>query len=196
MDQLDAAGLKATFFVNGNNWDCIYNYGPELQRAYSSGYQIGSHTWSHPDITTLTEAEFTLELSQLEVAFGKILGQIPTYFRPPYGDYNSDSLAVLAQRNYIYVVTWDVDSQDADGVTVAVALQNLETELPEAGVHIVLDHETQPYTISTLIPYLISYVQANGLHAVTVAECLGDKFSPYRPTGTGAFGVQDATWTC
>jgi len=196
IDTFNAAGIKATFFVNGSNWSCIYDYASELQKAFTSGHQIGCHTWSHPDITTLTNAQFDLELSKLETAFGKILGQVPTYFRPPYGSYNQNSLNVLQSRGYLYSVTWDVDSQDADGVTVAVAMNNLQTELPLPGNHIVLDHETQPYTISTLVPYLINYVKTNNLQAVTVAECLGDKYSPYRPSGTGVFGSKDSTWTC
>jgi peptidoglycan/xylan/chitin deacetylase (PgdA/CDA1 family) len=44
LDKLKAAGQRATFFVNGQNYDSIYNYGPTLKRMIAEGHQIGSHT--------------------------------------------------------------------------------------------------------------------------------------------------------
>ena len=44
LDQLDAAGMKGTFFINGQNWGNIYDHASTLQRADSEGHQIGSHT--------------------------------------------------------------------------------------------------------------------------------------------------------
>jgi peptidoglycan/xylan/chitin deacetylase (PgdA/CDA1 family) len=44
LDMLDAAGMKATFFVNGQNYDSIYNYIPTIQRMYNEGHQVASHT--------------------------------------------------------------------------------------------------------------------------------------------------------
>jgi peptidoglycan/xylan/chitin deacetylase (PgdA/CDA1 family) len=44
LQQLDAAGHKATFFMNGQNYDSIYNYQPQLQQMIAEGHQIGAHT--------------------------------------------------------------------------------------------------------------------------------------------------------
>jgi peptidoglycan/xylan/chitin deacetylase (PgdA/CDA1 family) len=44
LQQLDAAGHKATFFMNGQNYDSIYNYEPQLQQMIAEGHQIGAHT--------------------------------------------------------------------------------------------------------------------------------------------------------
>jgi peptidoglycan/xylan/chitin deacetylase (PgdA/CDA1 family) len=44
LDMLDAAGMKGTFFVNGQNYDSIYNYIPTIQRMYNEGHQVASHT--------------------------------------------------------------------------------------------------------------------------------------------------------
>ena len=46
LDQLDAAGFKATFFLNGENWGNIYDYAGTVQRADALGNQIGSHTYA------------------------------------------------------------------------------------------------------------------------------------------------------
>ena len=72
-----AAGAKGTFFVNGNNYECIYNNaGKRLKYLHSKGHQLASHTvslpalkssllsdwsdllgsqWSHPDLNTVSD---------------------------------------------------------------------------------------------------------------------------------------------
>lgn len=55
---------------------------------------------SHSDITTLSEEDLIDELTRLEVAMQKILGVKPRLFRPPYGNYNDESLRVLSDRGY------------------------------------------------------------------------------------------------
>jgi peptidoglycan/xylan/chitin deacetylase (PgdA/CDA1 family) len=82
LDTLEAAGHRVTFFQNGLNWDSIYNYNSTLQRMIAGNHQVCSHTWSHADLTTLSTAEATLEMTELEVAFQAIIGMIPTYMRP------------------------------------------------------------------------------------------------------------------
>lgn len=44
LNTLNAAGFKATFFMNGQNWASIYDYQSVVQRIYNEGHQIGSHT--------------------------------------------------------------------------------------------------------------------------------------------------------
>ena len=45
LDQLSAAGMHATFFLNGQNWASIYDYTSTVQRMNNEGHQIGSHTY-------------------------------------------------------------------------------------------------------------------------------------------------------
>lgn len=44
---LNNANAKATFFVNGNNWRCIYDDDmvTELRATFAAGHQIGNHGW-------------------------------------------------------------------------------------------------------------------------------------------------------
>lgn len=63
-------------------------------------HTLGSHTWSHPDLTSLSYDQIHTELAKVEDAFIKILGLKPLYFRPPYGSYNDLVLQVLSERGY------------------------------------------------------------------------------------------------
>jgi peptidoglycan/xylan/chitin deacetylase (PgdA/CDA1 family) len=44
LDKFKDAGQKATFFVNGLNYDSIYNYNSTIRRMVAEGHQVGSHT--------------------------------------------------------------------------------------------------------------------------------------------------------
>lgn len=45
LDKLKAANMRATFFINGDNFDSIYNYNSTVFRFIADGHQIGSHTY-------------------------------------------------------------------------------------------------------------------------------------------------------
>lgn len=44
INQLNAAGMKGTFFVNGENWGRLRDHAPTLRRMITQGHQVGSHT--------------------------------------------------------------------------------------------------------------------------------------------------------
>jgi peptidoglycan/xylan/chitin deacetylase (PgdA/CDA1 family) len=129
LNYLNSQNVKATFFVNGLNFKNaetrnplpgIYGLSGVVRAAYDAGHQICSHTWSHTDIITVDQYNVTYELTRLNNAFRQILpGVVPTCFRPPYGDYDANSLAVLQGMGYGEdaggaIVTWNLDPVDWD----------------------------------------------------------------------------------
>lgn len=106
LDILEANDVKATFFVNGNN-----NNGPiteakgaaAIKEVYANGHFIGSHTWSHADLATLSTEERRNEMDQLQDALGDLIGFTPTYMRPPYFSCPSDCLQDMVDFGYSVV---------------------------------------------------------------------------------------------
>jgi len=196
---LTAHNVTGTFFLNGNNWACIYDRADQVRAAYANGANlIGSHTWSHADLTTLTATEMRQQLDLTETALKKILGIKPKYFRPPYGSYNDQVLEVLAEYNY-NVIIWDVDTEDADGASLAYSEEQYDNFVkahPKGSSHgIGLEHSPYLSTASKLTPYAIKALQAAGYKVVTVAECLGFSKSDWYQS-VGAPTARDSTWTC
>ncbi|KAJ6577578.1 hypothetical protein B0H19DRAFT_1370735 [Mycena capillaripes] len=107
-DLFTKAGGHCTFFVNGNNWDCIYNHVQDIEYTYQAGHQIASHTWSHADLQTLSANQMHAEINQVDVALGNIINAIPTILRPPYGSSNDTVRALVATHNKS-MVTWDFE---------------------------------------------------------------------------------------
>jgi len=190
---LVAAGAKGTFFVNGNNYDCIYeDDGKRVKYLYDKGHQIASHTWSHPDLTTLTWDQIHDQMWKVELAMTRILGVSPAMMRPPYGNYND----LVRQAAYIRnqtLITWDFDSGDSTGSTPAQSEAAYKALIAKNPSNILaLNHETEETTAHQVIPYVIPLLQAKGYNLVTVSECLG--LPAYQHVGTP--GTPDSSWTC
>ncbi len=97
---LEARGLKGTFFL-ATDFPDYYNMWDSWKDAANKGHEIGSHTKSHPFLTSLplSEADYQLTASQ-SLINTKIPGQKTVTFAYPYGMLNSDVKA-LAQKYYI-----------------------------------------------------------------------------------------------
>lgn len=171
--------------------DCIYDeaHVTSLRHAFESGHTIGSHTWSHYDITTGSTADLGRQLDLIEEALLKILGIKPALFRAPYGAINDEMTAFLNSRGYT-AIGWTDDTGDTGGASVAAQITVLQTA--SAG-KLFLAHETQQSTVQEVIPGAIPGLVAKGVKFVPVDQCLG--ISAYHG-GWAGFGVRDDTWTC
>ena len=116
LDVLKAHEVPAAFFLVGN----YLEQNPELVcRMAEEGHTVGNHTWSHPDMSKLTElASFQKELEQVEEKYREVTGQeMEKYYRPPQGIYSEENLAMAQELGYKTVfwslayVDWNNDDQ-------------------------------------------------------------------------------------
>ncbi|KAG8858963.1 Carbohydrate esterase 4 protein [Tulasnella sp. 330] len=188
VDYLGSQGVVATFFMNGDNYDCIYSepYAGYVQNVYNSGHQIGSHTWSHPDLTTLSDADVTSQLVRNDEAFSQIIDVKPRYFRPPYGAINAAIDSLLADQNQI-PVTWNFDSGDSTGSSPSESIAAYAAWIQTGQSLIALNHETYPGTVNTVVEAVIPMLLDAGYRFVTIAECLnlGSAYIAAGPKGPG-----------
>ncbi|UQC87176.1 polysaccharide deacetylase, partial [Colletotrichum lupini] len=189
VDILNNGGAKATFFMTGTLYGCIYNQRTAVKKAFDSGHQIASHTWTHPStFGSLTTAQLTTEMQKLEQAMVNIIGKKPAYMRPPYLATGGSVLSTMKTLGY-KVITDDVDSGDWNGQTPAQSEAKFTAAGASGNGHIPLMHETYATTVQTLTPWLINWAKQNNLKLVTVAECLDDASGAYQSgsfTGNGA----------
>jgi len=109
--------VHATFFCIGQN---VKRY-PELSRAtVHLGDQLCNHTWSHPDLTTLTAREQHIQIASTKSILAAD-GSTCQLLRPPYGNYNATTLSVAGSLGYRDAVLWSVDPRDwSDPGTAAI----------------------------------------------------------------------------
>jgi peptidoglycan/xylan/chitin deacetylase (PgdA/CDA1 family) len=96
IDYLSSFGQKTTYFQIGSQ---ILEGYQVTQRQYSEGHEICVHTWSHPDLTTLSDEQIYAELQWTIYIIHATIGQTPKYFRPPYGSIDDRVRTVAATLN-------------------------------------------------------------------------------------------------
>ncbi|MBS1716954.1 MAG: glycosyltransferase [Armatimonadetes bacterium] len=81
LDKLKELDVPATFFVIGKNAE----QSPELvRRMVAEGHEVGSHTFSHPNLGLISPDRAELEINTSQRAIQAILGRSTILFRPPY----------------------------------------------------------------------------------------------------------------
>ncbi|KAF9947096.1 Carbohydrate esterase 4 protein [Modicella reniformis] len=174
-DALDAVGGKGTFFLNGNNHVNIFE--PKARNTtkylFDHGHQIASHTWTHPNLNTLTRKQIVSEFKKNDDALYEILKIRSAFMRPPFGEYNDLVLSVARERGQ-RLVMWDLDTRDALGAKAEdsmKAIDNFAEKRPKN--MLILMHDIIEPTVHRVVPHAIKVLSKAGYRLVTVAECLG-----------------------
>src|SRR3990172_7759456 len=108
LDMLKQAGIRATFFLCGQN---VERYPDLARRIAEEGHEIGNHTYSHPRLLGRTPGKIAWEIERAQAIIAHRTGRRPTPFRPPYG-LRWFGLFRILERNGLTSVMWSVNSLD------------------------------------------------------------------------------------
>jgi peptidoglycan/xylan/chitin deacetylase (PgdA/CDA1 family) len=164
LDALDAHCTKATFFSVGR----MAVADPEmLQETAMRGHTIGTHTWSHKNLRSLSlaqaRAEVELGLSAVQAALG---GPVAPFFRFPYLSDPQPVQAMLQQRG-IATFSIDADSYDFRTSSPQMVQENILNQLAQRKKGILLFHDIQPSTARAL-KGLLDELKARGYRVVHI----------------------------
>ncbi|KAL1791788.1 hypothetical protein ACET3X_009539 [Alternaria dauci] len=186
MAQFEARGAHATFFITGNNIGkgaIDENWAGVIKKMYDNGHQVASHTWSHQDLSLITKEEVYDQMVKNEMAIRNIIGKYPTYMRPPYSSCDGECQEVMSDLGYV-VSYFDLDTDDYNQLTpekIQVAKDNFKNGIdtrnsgdPYDGDRLAIAHDIHQLTAENLTAYMLDYLYAQGLTAVTMGECLQD----------------------
>lgn len=115
LDVLKEEDVPAAFFVTGHYVDSE----PELvKRMVDEGHIVGNHSYTHPDLTTVTKDTMKKELESVQEQVAAISDQKQlTYMRPPKGAFNEQSMKWANELGYTHIfwslafVDWNTDAQ-------------------------------------------------------------------------------------
>lgn len=166
---LRQARARATFFVLGQN---VGGNAAAIRQAVSDGHEIGGHSWSHPDLTTLSGQAVKTQLGRTHQEIERVAGVRPQLFRPPYGATN----ARIARAAGVPQILWDVDTLDwryRNSARVArVAVRQARRG------SIVLMHDIHRTTVAA-VPKVLAGLKRRGFQFAGVSDLLRAK--PARP---------------
>jgi peptidoglycan/xylan/chitin deacetylase (PgdA/CDA1 family) len=157
--------VKATFFMIGKH----ATYYPEIVRQVAQGgHSVGSHTWSHKDLSTfknIDEAKSEIEkaVSAIKWALAD-QGQEQPFFRFPALRHPPELVTYLGERN-IAIFSTDMDSFDFKLRKPDQVVKSVMTRLAKHGKGMVLMHDFQQAT-SQAVPQLLAELKAGGYKIV------------------------------
>lgn len=110
---LNEYNVKATFFLVGFWTD---KYADMVKLIDDNGMNIGTHSNTHPDMTTLSAESIKSELETSISLITNITGKEVKLFRAPYGAYNNTLLETASSLG-LTSIQWDVDTLDWKGLS-------------------------------------------------------------------------------
>jgi peptidoglycan/xylan/chitin deacetylase (PgdA/CDA1 family) len=169
--------IKLTFFVLG---ECVEQNPDVLRQEVAGGHEIGSHSWSHPNLAKLSDTGVRSQLQRTEDIIVKTAGIKPKLMRPPYGELTKRQ-RILVNHEFGYkVILWDVDPLDWQRPGSNVVAQRIIAGARPGSI--ILSHDIHPPTIEAM-PQVFDALLAKGFKFVTVSELLAmDKGGERKPS--------------
>ena len=165
LDELKARKMHATFFMIGQ---CVAA-APELaRRVHAEGHDIGNHTYTHPNLTELPEAQVLAEIQKTQAIIQDELKLTPAWFRPPFGAFRANQSS-LSEQAGMRVVLWSTDSDDWTKPGEDRIVGTLAEKTPAGSI--VLLHDSQEQT-GNCIGRILDGVSARGLQPVTLSRLM------------------------
>jgi len=166
LDILKQRNIKATFFMIGQNAE----RNPAIvKRILAEGHEIGNHSWTHPQLSKLSDDRVTEEINKTQNAIKDASGYTPVLMRPPYGAITARQKDWIEKQFGLSVIIWSVDPFDWKRPGASVIEQRiLAGARPGA---IVLSHDIHKQTVDAM-PATLDALAAKGFKFVTVSQLI------------------------
>jgi peptidoglycan-N-acetylglucosamine deacetylase len=175
---LEKEHVHASFFVIGSR---VRGNEALLRRMHADGDEIGDHSWTHPDFTTLKPAQIRQQISLTQQTIAAAGVPAPTLFRPPYGAVDQKVINNVP----LTIMFWNEDPRDWAADSPRQVEKAVIASAHPGGV--VDMHDIYQVTASSLGP-IIKKLKAEHYSFVTVSQLLGLKpgqrgeFYGFKPT--------------
>ncbi|MGG3466085.1 polysaccharide deacetylase family protein [Neobacillus pocheonensis] len=184
LDILEKNHIKGTFFILGENT----MQHPELvKRMYKYGHEIGNHTFTHPNIASISPFQTKMELNANQRLFEEITGHSMTLFRPPYvadaePTTGSELKPIWRAQNMGYTTVSEfIDSDDWQGLSSEKIVKRVLEQLPEGNVILMHDSGGDRSNTVKALPIIIKELKKRGYTFTTIADLIGKSDSQIMP---------------
>jgi peptidoglycan/xylan/chitin deacetylase (PgdA/CDA1 family) len=158
--------VKATFFVIGQQ---AAHDGARLVKMRDAGHAIGNHSWSHPQLTSLSDSQVKQQLADTSAAIKRATGSSPDIFRAPYGARSTRVDAVGRQLGMRDII-WDVDTRDWSMPGSAAIVREAVGSARDGSVILMHDGGGNRQQTVDALDRVITGLQGRGFELVTVPQ--------------------------
>lgn len=160
LDQLDGYGIKATFFMVGDN----ARRHPELvEEVRRRGHEVGNHTMHHLQGAKVTTMRYLRDVEEADALLHSRL------FRPPHGWLRPRQARAMVRKYHL--VMYDLVTRDySRRLTAAQVFDNVR-QLARPGAIIVFHDSLKSWPrLQTALPQSIEWLISQGYTFATVAD--------------------------
>ena len=184
-----------------------------LQLEHTAGHQISVHTWSHPPLTTLTNAEIVAELGWTKKAIKDVIGVTPNTMRPPYGDIDDRVRAVCKAMGLTPIIwtglkdgtnfdtdDWRIAGGTATGQSSVAAFDKIMDDVKTLDTgFICLEHDLYQQSVDLAVGYILPSVLNSTnpkLNLKSIIDCQGKSLADaYIESNTNSTATQSSGQT-
>jgi peptidoglycan-N-acetylglucosamine deacetylase len=182
LEILKQRNIKATFFLIGQNAAA----NPDLvRRILADGNEIGNHSWTHPQLSKLSDDRVTGEITKTQDAIKGASGFTPTLLRPPYGAITARQREWIENRFSLNIILWSVDPFDWKRPGASVITQRILSQARPGAI--ILSHDIHKQTVDAM-PATLDGLIAKGYKFATVSQLIA--MNKPKPPPTPAAGDQ------
>ena len=179
---LDREKVPASFFVVGMNAQAHL---PILKDIYNKGYEIGNHSFTHPNMAEVSTTRAEAETEATRLVIEAATGRSTILFRAPYNADAEPTKAVelkpvaRGKQNSYYTVGESIDPEDWDiehGVNADSIYDRVVRQYeshPSKGIILLHDAGGNREATVQALPRIIHYFKNKGVHFTSVADLLG-----------------------
>lgn len=152
--------IPATFFMVGSR---VGSHRQVVNMVREGGFGIGSHTWDHANLLSLSPKRAMWELRSTSRALSKAHAGPPVLMRPPYGLTNA-RIRKQARSLGMTHVMWTADSNDWRGGNVRQIAARILAQLRPHAPNIVLQHDGLSRSPSSIraVPIIVKTAARRG----------------------------------
>jgi peptidoglycan/xylan/chitin deacetylase (PgdA/CDA1 family) len=163
--------IPATIFVSGRWVEAHTDVMTEL--AAEPLIEFGDHSYNHPHMAAIPLKQAALEVDDTEAALARF-GKKSVAFRPPYGEWNTDVLAMLHRRG-LPAVLWDVVSGDPSVGTTAAGIIHTVLAKTRPGSIIIFHINGRGWKTAQAFPTVVRELRTRGFRFVHLSELLAGR---------------------
>jgi peptidoglycan/xylan/chitin deacetylase (PgdA/CDA1 family) len=180
LEMLKQRNIKATFFLIGQNAAA----NPDLvRRILADGNEVGNHSWTHPQLSKLSDDRVTAEITKTQDAIKQASGFTPTLLRPPYGAITPRQRVWIENQFGLNIILWSVDPFDWKRPGASVITQRILSQVRPGAI--ILSHDIHKQTVDAM-PATLDGLIAKGYKFATVSQLIAmNKPKPLSAEATG-----------
>lgn len=176
LDTLADRNAAATFFLTGR----FVRTFPKRSARIAREHLVGNHTDTHADLTQISDAAITTEVTAAQRSIRRVTGEDPRrFFRFPFGARTPHAISLLNRLCYV-PFRWTVDTLGwqgtSSGATVALVTSRVK-EAARPGAIVLMHVGAHPRDHSTLdadaLPGVIRQLRRAGYALVPLSRVLG-----------------------